>query len=328
MHYLITGGAGFIGSFLGAELLRRGHQVTSIDDLSTGSRANISELEETPGFKFIVGSGADRELMPALAAGCDFIFHLAAVVGVKRVVQSPLAAIHSNYGLAAGVLEIAATAKKPIFIASSSEVYGKSDRIPYSENDDLTLGRPDIGRWSYASAKALLEFLAVAMHRELGLPVIIGRLFNTVGARQNTQYGAVLPTFVNQALSHNPITIHGDGLQTRCFIHVADTVDALIKLSAAPACYGGIFNIGSSEEITIVALAHRVREHCGGGSPIVHVDRERVFGEHFEDCRRRVPDTGKLTKAIDWCPRRTIDDAIGDVAVFFSRERAGAEAPR
>ena len=315
MRYLITGGAGFVGSHLSEELLRRGHEVFVIDDLSTGTIRNISHLTGNKRFRYVIDTVANRPLLAELVDDADVIYHLAAADGVKLIDESPVRTIETNIKLTELVLEMAQKKKRPVFIASTSECYGKSTDFPFREEGDLVLGPSSKGRWSYACSKLIDEFLAIAYHRERGLPTVVGRLFNTVGPRQTGQYGMVVPTFVRQALSGQPVTVFGDGQQSRCFTHVSDAVRALIGLMERPDAYGQVFNIGNTEEVSILGLAQRVIAQSGSKSEIVFVPYERAYEPGFEDMSRRVPDVGKIGQLIGWTPtislERILDDVIG-----------------
>jgi UDP-glucose 4-epimerase len=311
--YLITGGAGFIGSHLAEALLAAGHRVLVLDDLSTGSERNLAHLAAHPQLEFVQGSVLDRAALAPLVERADAIFHLAAAVGVRLIVESPVRTIETNVKGTELVLELAAPAPTPVLITSSSEVYGKGTRIPFSEDDDLVLGSTRIGRWSYACSKAIDEFLALAYAREKDLPVVVVRLFNTAGPRQTGQYGMVLPTFVRQALAGEPIRVYGDGRQQRCFCDVADVVDALIKTIAHPAARGGVFNIGSDEEVSINDLAARVRRLAESRSPIVHVPYAQAWDDQFEDLHRRIPDLTRIRALIGFRPTRRLDNIIAGV---------------
>ncbi len=324
MYALITGGAGFIGSHLAEALLARGDVVYIIDDLSTGTIRNIDHLKVNDRFHYTIDTVENIPVMAELVDRADVIFHLAAAVGVRLVVESPVRTIETNLRGTEIVLALAAKKKKPVFLASTSEVYGKSERIPYSEDDDLLIGPPHVGRWAYACSKAIDEFLALAYWRERDLPVVIGRFFNTVGPRQTGRYGMVLPRFVRQALSGQPITVYGDGEQSRCFGYVEDVVQAVIRLMETPEAVGQVFNIGSDEEITINELARRVKALSDSPSEIVHVPYDQAFGEGFEDMRRRVPDLRKIRRTIGYEPRVGIDEIIRRV---IEHERYHASAP-
>jgi UDP-glucose 4-epimerase len=313
LKYLITGGAGFIGSHLADELLARGHSVHVLDDLSTGAIANLRHLRDEPRFEYTIDSCANSRLVAELVDEADAVFHLAAAVGVQLIVESPVRTIETNVHCTEVVLAQASKKRRPVFIASTSEVYGKSAALPFREDGDLVLGSTDKGRWSYACSKAIDEFLALAHYRERRLPTVVGRLFNTVGPRQTGQYGMVVPTFVRQALADKPITVFGDGTQKRCFCHVRDVVHALADLMASDAHYGEVFNIGSTEEITIGRLAERVRRACDSESEIVRIPYHEAYEGGFEDMARRIPDTRKLERAIGWEQRRSLDEILGDV---------------
>ena len=322
MRYLITGGAGFIGSHLAEELLRRGHEVYVVDDLSTGSITNIRHLKTHDRFHYTIDSCSNRHLMAELVDGCDKIYHLAAAVGVKLIVESPVRTMETNIGLTEIMLDLANKKKRPIFVASTSEVYGKSEQFPFREDGDLVMGATTKGRWSYACSKAIDEFLAIAYWKERKLPTVLARLFNTVGPRQTGQYGMVVPNFVRQALANEPITVFGDGKQSRCFTHVSDVVRALIGLLDSEASYGHVFNIGNNTEISMNDLAKTVREMCKSKSEIVHIPYEKAYEEGFEDMPRRVPDLSKIGAAIGWKPTITLPQILTDVIEF--QRRAGA----
>ncbi|MEW6300518.1 MAG: NAD-dependent epimerase/dehydratase family protein [Thermodesulfobacteriota bacterium] len=319
MHYLITGGAGFIGSHLAERLLREGHTVTIVDDLSTGSLGNLAHLSGTPGLHCIIDTVANSSLLADLVEHCDAIFHLAAAVGVKLIVNSPVRTIDTNLTGTAVVLRCASRKQKKVLLASSSEVYGKTTAVPFSEADDIVLGPTSTARWSYACAKAMAEFLALAYRKETGLPVVIARLFNTVGPRQTGRYGMVVPTFVRQALRGHPITIYGDGTQSRCFTHVEDTVETLIRLAQHPHAVGEVFNVGSDEEITIEALARLVKDLTRSPSEICHIPYEQAYEAGFEDMSRRVPDLSKVRSFLGHRPPRSLHDILRDVIDYFRR---------
>ena len=314
MHSLITGGAGFIGSHLAEELLDGGHQVTVLDDLSTGSMANIRHLKNNPSFNYVIDSVMNRPLLAELVDDSDVVFHLAAAVGVRLIVESPVRTLHTNVRATELVLEAATKKKKKVLLASTSEVYGKRNRVPFREDDDLVIGPPVCGRWSYACSKALDEFLALAYQRERGLPTIIVRLFNTVGPRQTGRYGMVLPRFVRQALAGDAITVYGDGLQSRCFGWVGDVVHALAQLAELEGAVGGVFNIGSGEEITINELALLVKSVTRSASSIAHLSYEEAYGGDFEDMQRRVPDLQRVHNAIGYVPTKSIQEIVQLVA--------------
>jgi UDP-glucose 4-epimerase len=313
MRILITGGAGFVGSHLTDELLARGHAVSMLDDLSTGAIDNIRHLRHHPRFEYTIGSCHERPLVAELVDSADVVYHLAAAVGVELIVESPVRTIETNIHAAEVVLGAASKKKKPVFVASTSEVYGKSAALPFQEDGDLVLGPTYKGRWSYACSKAIDEFLALAYWKERGLPTVIGRMFNTVGPRQTGRYGMVVPNLVGQALAGRPLTVFGDGTQSRCFCHVHDVVRALADLMERDDLYGEIFNIGAESEITITGLAEKVVEVVGSESPITYVPYDEAYEAGFEDMHRRVPDTTKIREVLGWEPRKTLDEIVVDV---------------
>jgi len=317
MRYLITGGAGFIGSHLADKLLRQGHAVTIVDDLCTGAIQNIESLKTRPGFNYVVDSIFNRPLLAELIDDHDSIFHLAASVGVRLIVESPVRTIETNVKGTEVVLEFANKKKKKVLIASTSEVYGKSIKIPFCEGDDLVMGGTQKGRWSYACSKAIDEFLALAYWKEKGLPVVIVRLFNTVGPRQTGRYGMVLPNFVRAALAGQPLTVFGDGTQSRCFCHVKDTVGVLAGLIEHPQAVGQIFNVGSTEEITIGDLAVLVQTMTGSASPIQYIPYDEAYEEGFEDMHRRVPDISRISNLLNFHPTHDIRQIVESVIVYF-----------
>ncbi|MBI1815265.1 MAG: GDP-mannose 4,6-dehydratase [Deltaproteobacteria bacterium] len=308
--YLITGGAGFIGSHLADALLTAGHRVLVLDDLSTGSRRNLAHLDQHANFECVIDSVLNRARLAELIGRADAVFHLAAAVGVRLIVESPVRTIETNVKGTEIVLELASTAGTPVLITSSSEVYGKGARVPFREDDDLVLGNTKTGRWSYACSKALDEFLALAYVREKHLPAIVVRLFNTAGPRQTGQYGMVLPTFVRQALAGRPITVYGDGTQRRCFGYVGDVVGALLQLIDCREAIGGVFNIGSDEEVTIGELASRVKALTGSASEIVRIPYEQAWDEQFEDMQRRIPDLTRIRDLIGFRPVTRLTEII------------------
>ncbi len=316
MRILITGGAGFIGSHLADYLLGQGHRVTIIDDLSTGSMENIREAKENDRFQYCIDTIFDKPLLAELIDDAEIVFHLAAAVGVLNIVESPVRTIETNVGGSELVLEIAAKKKKRVLIASTSEVYGKSTKFPFSEEDDLVLGPTTKGRWSYACSKAIDEFLALAYHRERRLPVTIVRLFNTVGPRQTGRYGMVLPTFVKQALCGEPLTVFGDGEQSRCFTHVADIVNGLVQCIACDAAVGQVFNLGNTEEVTMNALAEKVIKATQSTSAIKYLSYDEAYGEGFEDMQRRIPDIAKARRWFGYAPTQSLDDIIKSVVAY------------
>jgi UDP-glucose 4-epimerase len=317
---LITGGAGFIGSHLSDELLARGEEVHVLDDLSTGSIDNLRDLKNRSGFEYTIDSAENPPVVAELVDAADVVYHLAAAVGVQLIVESPVRTIETNVHSTEVVLAQASKKKKPVFIASTSEVYGKSTDLPYREDGDLTLGPTLKGRWSYACSKAIDEFLAIAHWKERKLPTVIGRLFNTVGPRQTGRYGMVIPNFVTQALAGRPITVYGDGSQRRCFCHVSDVVRALADLMQRDDVYGQIFNIGSQDEIEIIELARKIQKATGSSSEIKLVPYDEAYEEGFEDMRRRVPDTTRIRERIGWEPTKSLDEIIADVV---DEHRAG-----
>ena len=323
MRFLITGGAGFIGSHLAEELLGRGHRVHVLDDLSTGSIDNVRHLKADPRFGYTIETCASPSIVAELVDEADIVYHLAAAVGVDLIIESPVRTIETNVRCTEVVLAQASKKKKPVFIASTSEVYGKSTAFPFHEDGDLVLGSTITGRWSYACSKAIDEFLALAYWKERKLPTVVARLFNTVGPRQTGRYGMVVPTFVQQALSGRPISVHGDGTQTRCFCHVDDVVRGLVGImELGEDAHGEVFNIGSQEEISIRALADRVREMTGSKSEIHLIPYEEAYEEGFEDMPRRYPDTTKLSSTIGWSPTRSLDEILSDVISFHQSEAA------
>ncbi len=313
MKVLITGGAGFIGSHLAEACLRRGDQVHVVDDLSTGSMANIAHLKKEPGFAYTIESMTVVPMLAERVDEADVVFHLAAAVGVKLIVNSPVRTIETNVRGTEVVLSLANKKKKKVLVASTSEVYGKSAKLPFAEDDDLVMGATVKGRWAYACSKAIDEFLALAYFRERGLPVVVARLFNTVGPRQTGQYGMVLPTFVRQALAGQPITVYGDGTQSRSFTYVGDVVGALIGLMDHPKAVGEVFNIGNGREITILDLAKRVRERAQSKSEIVFVPYDQAYESGFEDMPRRVPDIAKIRGLIGYEPTLGLAEIIDTI---------------
>jgi UDP-glucose 4-epimerase len=309
----VTGGAGFIGSHLADRLLDRGDQVMVLDDLSTGQMENISHLIGNPGFEYRIGSALDAPLVGELVDRCDVTVHLAAAVGVRLIVERPVHTIETNTKGTEVVLAAAAKKRKLVVVASTSEVYGKSTNIPFREDQDLQLGPTTHSRWAYACSKALDEWLALAYLREKQLPVIVVRFFNTVGPRQTGAYGMVLPAFAAQALQNQPITVYGTGTQSRCFGHVNDAVEAVLRLMASPEAIGDVFNIGATEEVTMDALAELVRSAAASTSEIVHIQYADAYAAGFEDMQRRVPDVGKLARLTGFRPSIPLDRIVADV---------------
>lgn len=313
MNILITGGAGFIGSHLSERLVAEGHSVTALDDLSTGRLENLAALAGSNRFRFVQGSILDAGLVAELVAGADAVFHLAAAVGVKLIMDEPSRSILTNVNGTENVLKACVPLKKLTFIASTSEVYGKATKFPFAEDDDLTIGATKNLRWSYASAKQLDEFLTLAYVREAQLPAVILRFFNTTGPRQTGRYGMVLPNFVQSALDGRPLMVHGNGQQSRCFGHVADVVEALIRLMNTPTALGQVFNIANDQEVTIRGLAEQVIAQTGSKSGIELIPYSDVYPEGFEDMVRRLPDVSKLERFTGFRPRRPLSEIIADV---------------
>jgi UDP-glucose 4-epimerase len=313
---LITGGAGFIGSHLAEALLERGDRVTIIDDLSTGRFENIRHLTTHPRFHFAIDTITNEVVMDRLVSECDTIFHLAAAVGVSLIVKDPVRVIETNILGTHAVLRVANRYRKKVLIASTSEVYGKGTRVPFEEDDDCLVGPTSTARWAYSSSKAVDEFLGLAYHRQMSVPIVIFRLFNTIGPRQTGQYGMVVPRLVRQALAGERLTVFGDGKQTRCFCDVSDAVRAIVSLSECQIATGEIFNIGSTTEVSILDLAHRVLElaeeagGAGGGDRVVFIPYDEAYEAGFEDMRRRVPSTSKINKATGWSPVTTLDETL------------------
>ena len=318
MRVLITGGAGFIGSHLTDAYLERGDEVFIIDDLSTGSIGNIAHNKKHPRFHYTVDSVQNYPIVAELVDQCDVVFHLAAAVGVKLIVESPVRTIETNVRGTEVVLAAANKKKKKVLIASTSEVYGLSDHVPFREDGNLVMGATTKGRWSYACSKAIDEFLALAYWREKKLPTIVVRLFNTVGPRQTGQYGMVIPTLVKQALAGRPLTVFGDGKQTRCFGYVGDVVDALVRLMDHEDAVGQVYNIGSNEEVSIATLAERIRELTSSASEIVFIPYDEAYEEGFEDMPRRVPDISKVGALVGFKPKTSLDGILREVIAYHS----------
>lgn len=328
-HALITGGAGFIGSHLAERLLAAGQQVTVIDNLSTGRFANIAPLEGQPGFRYAIEDIRNIHVMDRLVSECDVIYHLAAAVGVQKIVSQPIETIEVNIGGTEVVLQTARRYRKKVLIASTSEIYGKGVRFPFHEDDDSLLGPTTRSRWSYAASKAIDEFLALAYHKQVGLPVVIIRLFNTVGPRQTGQYGMVLPRFVQAALVGEPINVYGDGGQSRCFCNVRDVVAAMHALAETPAAVGQVFNVGSQEEVTILDLAERVRARAGSTSEIRFIPYDEAYEAGFEDFRRRVPSIDRIRALIGWQPVISLDETIDQIIAYYREElQHGGDQPQ
>jgi UDP-glucose 4-epimerase len=317
---LITGGAGFIGSHLAEQLLDSGKEVAILDNLSTGRFENIEHLVGRPGFSFAIASITDTPVLDRLASESQTIVHLAAAVGVKLVVEQPVQTIETNIMGAEAVLKAAARYRAKVLIASTSEVYGKGVRVPFREDDDVVLGPTSRNRWAYAASKMVDEFLGLAYFQKYDLPVVIARLFNTVGPRQTGRYGMVIPRFVGQALRNEPITVYGDGSQSRCFCDVSDTVRALETLLGCDEAVGKVFNIGSTEEISILELARRVKSQLDSDSPIQFIPYDQAYAPGFEDMQRRVPDISRIQAMIDWQPRLNLNVILQRVADWQHRK--------
>jgi UDP-glucose 4-epimerase len=317
MRILITGGAGFIGSHLAERLLKEGHQVHIIDNLSTGKLENIASFKDNPKFGYTIGSILDRELLENLFTKCEQVYHLAAAVGVKYIIENPLNSLKTNIAGTDNVLELANKYKCKVLITSTSEVYGKSDQLPFTETADRLMGPTQISRWGYACSKSIDEFYAQAFFREKKLPVVIARCFNTVGPRQTGQYGMVLPKFVKAALLDQPIIIYGSGKQTRCFADVNDVVDAFLALMKEKKCEGEIFNVGTTEVISIEDLAKKVKEMCGSKSKIEYMAYEDAYEEGFEDMMHRMPDLSKIKEYIGYKSKIKLDQIIQRMIEYY-----------
>jgi UDP-glucose 4-epimerase len=318
LRVLITGGAGFIGSHLSDAYLERGDEVFIIDDLSTGSIDNIQHLKKHPRFHYTIDTVQNWPVLSELVDTCDVIFHLAAAVGVKLIVESPVRTIETNVRGTEMVLAAANKKKKKVLVASTSEVYGLSTEVPFREDGNLVMGATTKGRWSYACSKAIDEFLALAYWREKKLPTIVVRLFNTVGPRQTGQYGMVIPTLVKQALANRPLTVYGDGNQTRCFGFVGDVVSALVKLMDHEESVGQVFNIGSNQEVSISQLAERIKDLTGSDSEIHYIPYSEAYEEGFEDMPRRVPDVTKVANLVGFAPKMDLDGILKQVIAYHS----------
>lgn len=325
MRTLITGGAGFIGSHLADRLLADGHEVLALDDLSTGSAENVAHLADDDRFQFVRGTILDHPLISGLVAECDVVVHLAAAVGVRLIVERPLESLITNIRGTEIVLDASASAARKILITSTSEIYGKNASGPLHEDADRILGSPFKARWSYSTAKAVDEILARAFWRDRGLPSIVARLFNCVGPRQTGAFGMVLPRFARQALAGDDVTVFGDGEQRRCFCHVLDTVDALVRLLAAPEAVGEVFNVGGTTELSMNELGRAVIEAAGSASRVVHIPYDEAYEEGFEDMERRVPDIARIHALTGWEPTLGLDRMIQDV-LAYERANAGATA--
>ena len=320
--YLITGGAGFIGSHLCEALLARGESVVAFDNLSTGRLRNLDHLGSHPNLTFVQGSVLDELAVDRLVHQCEVVIHLAAAVGVKLIVDEPLHSFTTNIRGSETVIETAFRHRRPILLTSTSEIYGKNTDVPLREDDDRVLGSPTVARWAYSTAKAVDEILAYAYHRERGLPTKVVRLFNTVGPRQSPAYGMVIPRLVRQAVRGEPLTIYGDGLQRRCFCHVSDVVNALLGLLDNDGAIGGVFNVGSQEEISILDLAQRIIEKSGSSSRIQLIPYADAFPSGFEDMQRRLPAIDKIGSLTGWKPTRTLDEILHETITEAAAERA------
>ena len=326
MKILITGGAGFIGSHLADRLLSEGHEITVIDNLSTGRYSNIAHLEEHERFRLIIDTVLNEKLMEELIRETDRVYHMASAVGVRLIMERPVQTIETIFRGTDVVLGFCSRYRKRVLIPSTSEVYGKGASVPFREDDDLLTGATDKHRWAYACAKTLDEFLALAHWKETRLPAVVVRLFNTVGPRQTGQYGMVVPRFVHAAMKDESIEVHGDGSQSRCFGHVLDVVDGLVKVLETPECFGQVINLGNGEEVSIKQLAERAIELTGSGSDIRYVSYDEVYGEGFEDMKRRVPSLEKANRLIGYQPTRTLTDIINDVAAEYRTSEAAETA--
>ncbi len=326
--FLITGGAGFIGSHLCEKLLEFGHRVLVLDDLSTGSRDNIAHLLGHPKLEFARCNIDSQTELDRLMSEADMVIHLAAAVGVKLIVEQPAQTIHTNVFSTELVLQSALRHGCQVMLASSSEVYGKGAKVPFHEDDDVVIGASCHSRWAYSASKMVDEFLGLAYHRQYDLQVFIARFFNTVGPRQTGRYGMVVPRFVSQALHGEPITVYGDGSQSRCFLHVEDLVEAVVSLIENPASISRVFNIGSTEEVTILELAQRIKALCESDSPIVFVPYQEAYAPGFEDMQRRVPDLSRISAHIGWRPRKTLDEVLTAVIEHErARDQVATESP-
>jgi UDP-glucose 4-epimerase len=323
MKVLITGGAGFIGSHLAERLLARGDEVHLLDDLSTGSIENILLIKSHPNLTYHIDTIRNYRLTAELVDMCDIVYHLAAAVGVRLIVESPVSTIETNIRGTDIVLSLAAKKRKRVVITSTSEVYGKRNKVPFSEDDDLVMGPTNKGRWSYACSKAIDEFLAIAYWKEKRVPTVIVRLFNTVGPRQTGRYGMVIPNFVQQALTGQDITVYGDGTQTRCFTHVSDVIEALIAIAEHPQAVGEVYNIGSDHEISMLELAERIKNLTESASNIVFVPYDQAYEEGFEDMMRRVPDIAKIRKLIGYNPKVDLDGMLASIIDYHRIRMVG-----
>ena len=324
MKILITGGAGFVGSHLADRLIKDGNEITVIDDLSTGRYSNVAHLEGNVNFRLIIDTVLNQRLMEELIRETDRVYHMASAVGVRLIMEQPVKTIETIFHGTDVILKFCSRYRKRVLIPSTSEVYGKGATIPFSEDDDLLTGATDKHRWAYACAKTLDEFLALAHWKETRLPVVVVRLFNTVGPRQTGQYGMVVPRFVHAAMKNETITVHGDGTQQRCFGHVHDVVGGLVKVLETPECFGQVINLGNDDEVSILGLADKAITVTGSSSEIKFIPYEEAYGDGFEDMRRRVPNLSKAKRLVGYQPTRTLDDIINDVAAEFRSSSAAS----
>ncbi len=323
MRVLVTGGAGFIGSHLSEALVKRGDEVWILDDLSTGRRSNVAALEQSPRCHLLIDSILNRALVHELVEKVDVVYHLAAAVGVKYIVDNPLRSLITNVQGTEVVLEAVAQQRRPTVLFSTSEVYGRGNGHPLKETDDRIMGATSISRWGYATSKALDEFLAFAYHREMDLPVTIVRCFNTCGPRQSGEYGMVIPRFITQALKGEPILVYGDGKQSRCFSYVGDVVRGVLMLADSPRAAGQVFNVGSDEEITVIDLARKILELTGSSSPVTLIPYADAFPTGFEDMRRRVPNLSRIGEAVGYTPEITLENLLRMTIEHIRGELAG-----
>jgi UDP-glucose 4-epimerase len=320
MKILITGGAGFVGSHLADKLINEGHEITVIDDLSTGRYSNVEHLEGKKNFRLIIDTVLNEKLMEELIRDTDRVFHMASAVGVRLIMEHPVKTIETIFRGTDVVLTFCSRYRKRVLVPSTSEVYGKGASVPFREDDDLLTGSTDKHRWAYACAKTLDEFLALAHYKETRLQVVVVRLFNTVGPRQTGQYGMVVPNFVKSAINNEPLIVHGDGTQSRCFGHVLDIVEGLTKAIESPECFGQVINFGNDEEVSIKGLAEKAIAMTGSSSEIRYIPYTEAYGEGFEDMQRRVPSLEKAKRLVGYQPTRTLEDIINDVAEQFREE--------
>jgi UDP-glucose 4-epimerase len=326
MNVLITGGAGFIGSHLAERLLERGDRVSVVDNLSSVSAQNIQPFRNVPRFRFVHGSVTDRELMAEEIGAADIVYHLAAAVGVQLVVENPTGAIETNFHGTEIVLELAARSRKRVLITSTSEVYGRRHQVPFREDDDLIIGPPDSGRWSYACSKLLDEFLAIAYWKQKRVPTVVTRLFNVVGPRQVARHGMVIPSLIEQALSGRKMSVFGDGSQRRCFAHVSDVITGLIAVAEHPQAVGQVYNVGSTNEVSIIELAQRIKKLSGSRSEIELIPYDRAAARGAQDMMRRIPDLTKISSLTGYAPAKDIDAILRDT-IAYQASRLAAPSP-